>query len=119
MGFIPFLHFLTYLHHYIIPTVLPSCLSNHNNFCFGITDLYSSLKHVFSSLTLSLIDEVCSSCEFYISAKMHKHHLNKIPIVSTSVLDIVHNDVWGPSPITSLLGFNYYVIFVDDYTRFT
>ena len=81
--------------------------------------LYSTLKHVFSSFTLSLIDEVCSSCEFYISAKMHKHHLNKTPIVSTSVLDIVHNDVWGPSPITSLLGFNYCVIFVDDYTRFT
>ena len=60
-----------------------------------------------------------SPCEFCISAKMYKHHLNKTPIVCTSVLDIVHSDVWGPSPITSFLSFNYYVIFVDDCTRFT
>ena len=31
----------------------------------------------------------------------------------------MHSDVWGPSPLTSLLSFNYYVIFVDDYSRFT
>ena len=66
-----------------------------------------------------MIDEVCSSCEHCISAKMHSLHLNKSSIVSNSILEIVHSDVWGPSPITSLLGFNYYVLFVDDYTRFT
>ena len=81
--------------------------------------LYSVLKTVFSSLSLSMIDEVCSSCEYCISAKMHRLYLNKSSIVSTSILEIVHSDVWGPSPITSLLGFNYYVLFVDDYTRFT
>ena len=81
--------------------------------------LYSTLKNVFSSLSLSMIDEVCSSCEYCISAKMHRFHLNKTPMVTTLILEIVHSDVWGPSPITSLLGFNYYVIFVDDQTCFT
>ena len=81
--------------------------------------LYSVRKTVFSSLSLSMIDEVCSSCEYCISAKMHRLHLNKSSIVSTSILEVVHSDVWGPSPITSLLGFNYYVLFVDDYTCFT
>ena len=50
---------------------------------------------------------------------MHRFHLNKTPLISTSLLELVHSDVWGPSPLTSLLGFNYYVIFVDDYSHFT
>ena len=81
--------------------------------------LYSVLNIVFSSLSLSMVDEVCSFCENCISAKMHRLHLNKTPIASTFVLEIVHSDVQGPSPITLLLGFNYYLLFVDDYTRFT
>lgn len=31
----------------------------------------------------------------------------------------MHTDVCGPAPIASLLGYNFYVIFVDDFTRFT
>ena len=50
---------------------------------------------------------------------MHKYPLNKSPIVSNYVLDLVHSDVWGPAPLSSVLGFAYYVIFVDDYSRFT
>ena len=50
---------------------------------------------------------------------MHRFHLNKTPLGSTSLLELVHSDVWGPSPLTSLLSFNYYIIFVDDYSRFT
>lgn len=38
---------------------------------------------------------------------------------STSPLDLVHSDVWGPSPVISSHGFRYYVIFVDDFSRFT
>ena len=68
---------------------------------------------------MSQTDEICSSCEFCISAKMHKYPLNKTIIVTNSVLDIIYNDVWDPALITSLLGFNHYAIFVDDYTRFT
>ena len=81
--------------------------------------LFSALKPVFHSISLSQIHDVCSSCEFCISAQMHRFHLNKTPLVSTSLLELVHNDVWGPSLLTSLLGFNYYVIFIDDYSRFT
>ena len=55
--------------------------------------LYSVLNTVFSSLSLSMVDEVCSFCEYCISAKIHRLHLNKTPIVSTSVLEIVHSDV--------------------------
>ncbi|KAL2466636.1 Retrovirus-related Pol polyprotein from transposon RE1 [Abeliophyllum distichum] len=32
-------------------------------------------------------------------------------------LDLIHTDVWGPSPVNSTSGFKYYVLFVDDCTR--
>jgi hypothetical protein len=42
------------------------------------------------------------------------------PSSSTSSypLEIIHSDVWGHFPITSLNGFHYYAIFVDDFSRF-
>ena len=81
--------------------------------------LYSTLQNVIKNVSLSQINTLCSSCTYCISAKMHKSSLNKTSIVSNSILDIVHSDVWGLSPLTSVLGFNYYVIFVEDCTRFT
>ena len=51
--------------------------------------LISTLKPVFPSISLSQIDDVCSSCEFCISAQMHRFHLNKTPLVSTLNLCIV------------------------------
>ena len=33
------------------------------------------------------------------------------------ILDIVHSDVCGPIPTTSLSGYVYYVSFIDDYSH--
>ena len=38
---------------------------------------------------------------------------------STRPLELVHSDVWGPAPLTSHFGFQYYVIFVDDFSKYT
>ncbi|KAM2691792.1 hypothetical protein EV2_006149 [Malus domestica] len=48
---------------------------------------------------------------------------SRLPFVSTTCtttkpLEPIHTDVWGPSPIASQDGFRYYVIFVDDFTRY-
>ncbi|KAM1079012.1 hypothetical protein ACFX2B_013622 [Malus domestica] len=49
---------------------------------------------------------------------------SRLPFVSTSCttskpLELVHTDVWGPAPVSSLNGSRYYVLFVDDYTKYT
>jgi hypothetical protein len=38
---------------------------------------------------------------------------------TTKPLQLVHSDVWGPTPITSINGTRYYVSFVDDFSKFT
>ena len=39
--------------------------------------------------------------------------------MSTGIFDLIHTDVWGPSPITSIGGSRYFVVFVDDYSRYS
>ncbi|PKU68147.1 Retrovirus-related Pol polyprotein from transposon TNT 1-94 [Dendrobium catenatum] len=63
-------------------------------------------KHIFS----------CNSCAVSKCHKLKFEH-NKHRQVST--LDIIHSDVWGPAPAVSHQGYRYYIIFVDDNSRFT
>ena len=36
-----------------------------------------------------------------------------------TAFDLIHSDVWGPSPVSSHEKFKYYVTFIDDHSRFT
>jgi len=38
---------------------------------------------------------------------------------ATSFFELVHTDVWGPSCVLSVFGFQYFVTFIDDYSRCT
>ena len=52
---------------------------------------------------------------------MGKHHcatfLRVESIPSSKPFDLVHCDIWGPSRLPSLLGFRYYMVLIDDYSR--
>ena len=65
----------------------------------------------------SLLSLDCESCQF---AKHHRlsynHRVNKR---ASAPFELVHSDVWGPCPIVSPTGFQYFVTFVDDYSRTT
>ncbi|CAL5429371.1 unnamed protein product [Camellia sinensis] len=58
----------------------------------------------------------CRGCKL---AKMSALPFNKSSSISSSPFQLVHTDVWGPSPIVTKGGSQYYVAFVDDYSRFT
>ena len=87
-----------------------STSSNCTSFCFQFCQVCSDFKLLQSAIqsvnhdfSFNKVDECCSC----FSAKMHKFPLNKHKIQSTSMLQIVHFDVWGTIPITSLFGYNY------------
>ena len=39
--------------------------------------------------------------------------------MSTDIFDLIHYDVWGPSSVSSIGGSRYFVVFVDDYSRYS
>lgn len=36
---------------------------------------------------------------------------------ATEPLEVVHCDIWGPTSVTAIAGFRYYVLFTDSYSR--
>lgn len=67
--------------------------------------------HLFCSSQLH-----CEPCE------LAKHCRIVYPISNKRSLipfNIVHSNVWGPSPTVSLFRFHYFVTFVNDYSRTT
>lgn len=63
-------------------------------------------------------DNVLSVCDACQRAKSHQLPYNNSVHVTSSPLELVHTDVWGPAQVSSG-GFKYYVSFLDDYSRFT
>ena len=59
------------------------------------------------------------SCDAYLTSKSHHLPYSQSTHRTHRILELVHSDLWGPSPIISHAGNGYYVIFVDDFTRYT
>ena len=59
----------------------------------------------------------CDSYHCNKSKKLSFFHMSSL--TSHSLLDLVYYDVWGPSPISTINVFTYYVIFVDHFTKYT
>ena len=76
------------------------------------------MQHLFPAL-FSQLKHVDFQCETCILAKSHRVsyplRLNK----RDTPFSLIHSDVWGPSPITTVFGFRWFVLFVDDCTRMT
>lgn len=56
-------------------------------------------------------------CNAYRLNKSHKLPFSKFTLVSHHPLQLIYSDVWT-SPLYSIDGFKYYVIFVDHFTKY-
>jgi histone deacetylase 1/2 len=63
----------------------------------------------------SSVGSICDPCQ---QAKSHQLPYPISTSVSTAPLQLVFSDVWGPAP-TSVGRHDYYVSFIDDYSKFT
>lgn len=59
---------------------------------------------------------VCRSCQIAKSTALPFPLSN---FTATKPLQQIHCDIWGPSPVKSFQSFKYYVIFVDNFSRFS
>ncbi|CAB4268994.1 unnamed protein product [Prunus armeniaca] len=57
----------------------------------------------------------CNSCPL---GKQTKLPFLSTPCISRSPMELIHTDLWGPSPTPSLCGFHYYIIFINDYSKY-
>ncbi|GKA16980.1 putative RNA-directed DNA polymerase [Tanacetum coccineum] len=61
------------------------------------------------------LSSFCNSCHIGKSSKLH---LSSSNYKSTHILDLLVCDVWGLTPITSSDGHNYFLLCVDDFSRY-
>ncbi|KAH9684823.1 retrovirus-related pol polyprotein from transposon RE2 [Citrus sinensis] len=59
---------------------------------------------------------ICEACQM---GKTHRLHFPITETKTSKILELIHTDLWGPSPIISRDGYQYYISFVDDYSRYT
>ncbi|XP_028073221.1 uncharacterized protein LOC114275392 isoform X1 [Camellia sinensis] len=68
-------------------------------------------------------NKACKDSKFhYMVCELSKHtRTSYIPYVTRapSAFDLIHSDVWGPSPVIVFSSHRYYVTFIDDHTRCT
>lgn len=77
-------------------------------------------RHVLHSHELPVVSNknaeiVCDACQ---QGKSHQLAFSESSRVVQTPLELVFSDVWGPAQ-TSVSGHNYYVSFIDAYSRFT
>ena len=89
------------------------CYSYIGHASLSRLQLLASQGHL-GSISFQKFD--CMFCEF---GKQTKLPFNNSDSFSSTPFDLVHSDVWDPTPFTIKRGCRYFVIFVDDYSRFT
>lgn len=58
----------------------------------------------------------CDACQY---GKSHALPFTKSTSRATTILDLVHTDLWRPAPIASHTNFKYYIQFLEDFSRYT
>ena len=97
----------------------PQTLLWHNRLGHPCAKALHSAMSSFRSVKLSCVSDICSKYTSCISAKMHKTPFPNHVSNTKYPFQLVHSDVWGLAPVTSVLNHRFYVIFVNDFTHFT
>jgi len=79
---------------------------------------FGYLRHLFPNLFLQSKD-VDFNCKTCILAKSHINSYSASLNKSSIMFALIHSDVWGPSPRTTVTGHRWFVLFVNDSTRIT
>ena len=77
------------------------------------------LKSILSSLSIEYSSisapDFCDACQY---GKVLQMPFYTTRIITKAPLELIHTDLWGPTPLPSLHGYRYYISFVDDHSRY-
>lgn len=79
----------------------------------------SKLRPLISHGHLGSVKEESFHCVPCQVGKQPALSFNNSESISLAPFDLVHSDIWGPSPTPTMGGSKYFVLFIDDHTRFT
>ena len=68
---------------------------------------------------LTVKNNVFKHCQTCVLGKFAKLSFASSTSEVDAPFDLIHCDLWGPSPILSRLRYKYFVLFIDHFTRFT
>ncbi|KAJ4790150.1 polyprotein [Rhynchospora pubera] len=88
---------------------------------------HKRLGHPSNAVTLDVVNgfrlpcnankmDMCHDC---CVSKAHRLPFSLSTSVTNAPLELIHSDVWGPSPVLSHNGFKYYIVFIDDFSKFS
>ncbi|PKU71260.1 Retrovirus-related Pol polyprotein from transposon TNT 1-94 [Dendrobium catenatum] len=100
-------------------TLAPSdrfALSWHRRLGHPNQKTVAAISKSFPSLCISSLKSLCNACAL---SKSHRLPFFSSENVSSFPLELIHMDVWGPSPVASNDGFRYFLVLIDDYTKYT
>ena len=83
---------------------------------------HTSSSRVQQLVFRGLLGSVSTENFDYVSCQLGKQPalpFNTSESISTDIFDLIHSDVWGPSSVSSIGGSQYFVVFVDDYSRYS
>jgi Reverse transcriptase (RNA-dependent DNA polymerase)/GAG-pre-integrase domain/gag-polypeptide of LTR copia-type len=80
---------------------------------------FPTTRLVLNSNNLPISSSTLSHCNDCNKAKAHVLPFHSSSSIASSPLEVIHSDLWGPSPVVSTTGFKYYVHFIDEYSHFS
>lgn len=78
-----------------------------------ILQLLSSSKAISIN---KLTKKTCEACQLGKSSRLS---FSPSVFVASRPLERIHCDLWGPSPVKSVQGFQYYAVFIDNFSRYS
>ncbi|CAI7766016.1 unnamed protein product [Closterium sp. NIES-54] len=100
------------------PTLLLHHRLGHPNFPLLRSMVTSKLLHDLPPSLPPLTPSPAPLCTPCVQAKLSQSPHPSSPSASPKPLDVVHMDLWGPSPIASREGYRYFLLLVDDHSCF-
>ncbi|KAJ0745776.1 putative RNA-directed DNA polymerase [Helianthus annuus] len=115
------------LYSFSLPTVQPPPKTAFSTVRASTNTWHQRLGHPHSQLLNFMLSQYClpvfskhssMDCDSCSVGKSSRLHLPLSNFKSSHILDLVFCDVWGPAPVTSCDGHNYFLLCVDHYSRF-